>query len=287
MIKNEKGSVTMIVIVTVLFMLLILSASLAFVSTKRQSQLQESEILQDIYGGGDLYKIYEEQAGKDVYISNGLLVRYDAINNTGTGTHSNTATTWKNLAGSSNYDGQLHGATFKTNYLSLDGTDDWVAIGDLSGKKSYTLDITFQLFTSDKSVYICSSAQNGGLQFITTPANYMRFQVYSDKKYQTNSSTVALSTSKIYNIVGTYDGSHTQLYFNGVLNNTANITGEFGDPANKTIFVLGGNPSGTTIESSYPYAKMNVYTCRLYDRALSAEEVKHNYDIDNSLYKIE
>ncbi len=76
MIKNEKGSVTLIVVVTVLFILLILSASLMFVSTKRQAQLQESMILQNVYGGGDLYDVYDEQVEKRQYkLTEGIVLK--------------------------------------------------------------------------------------------------------------------------------------------------------------------------------------------------------------------
>lgn len=67
MIKNEKGSVTLVVAVTVLFLIVILSSSLMLVSIKRKSQLQESKILQEIYGGEDMNTLYQEQLEKLSY----------------------------------------------------------------------------------------------------------------------------------------------------------------------------------------------------------------------------
>ncbi len=64
MIKNEKGSVTLIVAVTILFIIIVLSSSLMLVSIKRKSQLQETKILQEIYGGDNLDEIYQEQVEK-------------------------------------------------------------------------------------------------------------------------------------------------------------------------------------------------------------------------------
>ena len=58
--NNQRGSVTLIVAVTILFILIILSASLMFVSIKRKAQLQESQLLQNVYGG-NLGEIYQEQ----------------------------------------------------------------------------------------------------------------------------------------------------------------------------------------------------------------------------------
>lgn len=57
-------------------------------------------------------------------VKSGLLRSYSAANNTGSG-YSGTTTTWKDLAGYK--DGTLSGGTWSSsNYLLLDGTDDWV-----------------------------------------------------------------------------------------------------------------------------------------------------------------
>ena len=61
--KDEKGSVTLIVLATVLFIFALLTASLVFVSSKRKSQLQETMLLQDIYDS-DMSKAYKEQIEK-------------------------------------------------------------------------------------------------------------------------------------------------------------------------------------------------------------------------------
>ena len=63
--KKEKGSVTLIVLVTVLFIFILLSTSLIFVSSKRKSQLQESMILQDIYQGDGMTRAYADRVKKE------------------------------------------------------------------------------------------------------------------------------------------------------------------------------------------------------------------------------
>ena len=49
MIKDEKGSVTVIVLATVLFIFIVLGTNLVYISSKRKSQLQETMLLQNIY----------------------------------------------------------------------------------------------------------------------------------------------------------------------------------------------------------------------------------------------
>ncbi len=63
--KKENGSVILIVLVTVLFIFILLSTSLIFVSSKRKSQLQESMILQDIYQGDGMTKAYANRLRKE------------------------------------------------------------------------------------------------------------------------------------------------------------------------------------------------------------------------------
>ncbi len=61
--RNENGSASAIVVVTILFILMILGTYLTTISSKRKSQLQETALLQKTYGG-DMKNIYEEQLQK-------------------------------------------------------------------------------------------------------------------------------------------------------------------------------------------------------------------------------
>lgn len=63
MLKNEKGSVTLIVLATVLFIFAVLATNLVYVSAKRKSQLEETVILQNVYGL-DMKEAYDEQIAK-------------------------------------------------------------------------------------------------------------------------------------------------------------------------------------------------------------------------------
>ena len=60
MIKSEKGSVTLIVLTTVLFILALLATNLTYISAKRRAQLEETMILQDTYDA-DMTATYRQQ----------------------------------------------------------------------------------------------------------------------------------------------------------------------------------------------------------------------------------
>lgn len=61
--KNENGSVTALLVVTILFILVMLGTYLTSISSKRKAQLQETKLLQDAYDG-DMKNIYEQQLQK-------------------------------------------------------------------------------------------------------------------------------------------------------------------------------------------------------------------------------
>lgn len=51
--------------------------------------------------------------------------------------------------------------------------------------------------------------------------------------------------------------------------------------ASNTIYALGGNPSGT---SCGMFTKEKIYSIRIYNRALTDEEVLQNYNMDKAIY---
>ncbi len=55
--KNENGSVTLVVLVTVLFIVILLSSYLVYVSSRRRAQLKETEAISESYDG-NMAEIY-------------------------------------------------------------------------------------------------------------------------------------------------------------------------------------------------------------------------------------
>lgn len=58
--KSEKGSISMIVFVTVMFMMVVLGTLLTTISAKSKSQLVEQQKLKNAYDG-DMRTIFEER----------------------------------------------------------------------------------------------------------------------------------------------------------------------------------------------------------------------------------
>ncbi len=165
MIKNEKGSVTLIVVATVLFILIVLSASLMFVSTKRKAQLQESQILQNVYGG-DLYDTYQGQAEK--YLSAlditanpkqyyGAYVKY-GVDLNGDEDYTND---WRLFYVGGAEDGQANGRMYiiAADYVPMSNTTLQEAMGDANNGA--------RMFPASSSSYVALSAYWGS----SAPAN--------------------------------------------------------------------------------------------------------------------
>ena len=63
--SNEKGSVTLIVLVTILFIVILLSSFLVYVNTKRRAQINQTKEIEKNYDG-DMNAVYREVAIKEL-----------------------------------------------------------------------------------------------------------------------------------------------------------------------------------------------------------------------------
>ena len=82
-----------------------------------------------------------------------------------------------------------------------------------------------------------------------------------------------LAANKLYNLTVTFSGTTAKLYIDGEYVNTVSFTdGSLNFPL--TIFTAG--------EQSNPIG--NIYSVKVYNRALTAEEILQNYNVDNSRY---
>ena len=108
---------------------------------------------------------YEVTLNENDYAANGLLARFDATNNVGTG-HDNSAGTWKDLSGN-NYDATLSNFTgeatsgWTEKSLIFDGVDDFATIQglDLSQYTDITICATYKVLATptNKAVAVVSS----------------------------------------------------------------------------------------------------------------------------------
>jgi len=238
--------------------------------------------------GTVLYKsAIENEASElgDDIITDGLLVYYDAINNTGTG-HSNTTTVWKDLSGNGR-DGKMTDVTMGNNYAQFNGTSSWVNMGEINSDYQ-TVELTFSTNKEgyQQSVFGNWQTGGGGISIVNGGYIYGTFYI-RNKGAKEITSDIYAANNKIYNVILTFNGEKDVLYVNGIEKGTndTNATGVIKKPDNDTIFAIGGNPQGLVIGGNKLRGK--VYDAKIYNRALSASEVKQNYIIEKNRYGIE
>ena len=237
------------------------------------------------------------------YVQEGLLIQFDGINNTGAG-HSNLVTTWKNLA-SSNYDGILQNYTspsssWTNNSLKFNGIDNWVKVGRLD-LSNFTVEAVIKHSkASDYEKNMVGTGHDGGYGLFSfknkngiyvglkrsegeatdeTNSDFYHY-VYSKDKFIVN---------KVYSLSGSYNGSVINFFENN--NKTsAKYSIDFNNPEYNTIVILGADPidggmdtSGFTNDTRFDGEIMSI---RIYNRALSEEEVRQNYRVDKIRFKI-
>ena len=255
--------------------------------SRLKSTSTETETTSGFLGNTNIQRQNVDQVEFSNSIDNmGVMSSYDAKNNSGSG-HSNDLSTWRDLTGDNN--GKLIGGSFKTDYLALDGVDDWVNLGrmDLSDKLTLDATITMQSIKSGE-IDILANWENGGVG-LSLEDGKPYFGIYNSaiSGYTSVTAPTALTVGTKTHITGTYDGTTMCLYINGKLVGSTKMTGKIGLPQGDTVMAIGCNPSINQPDYDSPnngsFANMNVYSVNIYNKALTAKEVfKHSTEWDVS-----
>ena len=185
-----------------------------------------------------------------------------------------------------NFNGNLKNFNFTSNSgynntLVFDGVDDYIettknnAINNLT----YTLsvELLFEIKKSDNTVlYLVSNSES------STGDNGFTIGYFGDSQGQVGLffrgvrlwSTRNLELNKKYFLQVTVDESGKMiLYLNGVLNKSITSTTHSTRPSLNLFF-------GKAAFYNSPFTMMNVSTFKLYNRALTEQEIQHNYKLE-------
>jgi hypothetical protein len=128
--------------------------------------------------------------------------------------------------------------------------------------------------------------------FIYTPSIGLRYDIW-DNTGPTNKSTTVLTIGtsgtdiiqgQWFNVVVTKSGTTFKTYLNGTLRKTDTITSTAFSGVSNDLR-LGGAGDGNT-GSFYYYAKNNVGCLKMYNAALSADEISQNFNALRGRYGI-
>jgi hypothetical protein len=217
------------------------------------------------------------------YIQDGLIAMWDGIENAGWGEHDPYATVWKDLVG----DDDL---VCSGNYSWTKGFEIPAAIHGITkavGMKRYILpSFTIHICVRIKRVAPEASIASGdifsldektGEGIVVYSAGYVNPKRYSWWVFGTNNAAWAVTESgKANSSCLAYDKTDCVAYRNAeVIGNSSG-----GKYINSGFVSLGQLRD----QISRPTDNLEIYHFGLYNRALAAEEIAHNYEIDKARF---
>jgi hypothetical protein len=208
-------------------------------------------------------------------VTNGLVLSLDAANRK---SYPGSGTTWLDLSGNNNIGTLASGSAFSSangGSIALDGADDYIRISQNINPPNITLEFFYKALISTPYEYLISNArdccgpQNGYELHIVN--GFPRFSIWNSTQAAVNGTSTLIN--QIYHIIATYDGSQMKIYQNSVLTGIANSALGIGSSPsfNLAIGGMGFDPAVYNLTG-------NIYIGRVYNRALTAEEVLQNYN---------
>lgn len=136
--------------------------------------------------------------------------------------------------------------------------------------KQFTLETVFKMNkTADMGILM--NTESGGIGFESTDSGLMEIWASIDGSYK--KVGVQLEEDKYYHLAATYDGSTISLYLNGELADSVAASGDVYQP--DMDFAIGGDPGSGDSASFVLDGRVSI--ARLYNKALSAEDIKKLY----------
>jgi hypothetical protein len=218
-------------------------------------------------------------------VTDGLVLCLDAAN---TKSYSGTGTSWTDLSGNGNTGTLTNGPTYNSSNLGFFQfvTNNFAAIPN---------NVALDTQTPTVEVWVKTNAttQNGfWFEKGTVNSQYSLFQAGGNILWRmiiggsirnlTTTTATYMNTSNWYQVVGTYTSGTRRLYINGVLVNFDTQTGTIEtNSGGMSIGVYGGFNG-----SRGYYYNGNLSSCKVYNRALTAEEIQQNFQATRGRYGI-
>ena len=216
------------------------------------------------------------------YTQDNLVLWLDGYANNGS-TRTHTATTWKDLSGNGNT-ATLSGPTWYDKYLYFDGSNDYAyktsASYGISNNK-YTLEIIVESEKDDVYQPIFNTVNTGTAvqQYMTIwkgKYNYFTLDITNGSTVSQLSSSSKVVNNTKYKLTAVLNGTNYKLYNGAQLDNSIDVS-----------FIPKMYSSGLYIGGNSYYFKGKIYSIRVYNKALSEDEIIHNYNYDKQKFNLE
>jgi len=229
------------------------------------------------------YRASRPHEAANEVVSQGLVAHYDCTEGSGDTLHDTTRR--------GNH-GKIHGATYvkvKEGFaLRFDGTDDYVDCGN-SRDFDPEFDLTIEAWVwADKAAtekrlagVVGKAPWWYGFSFVAAQGAENEGLFSWHINGEENKASALLSLETWHHLIGTFDGATLSLYADGELADTRESASEF--VTRGPHFNL-GRPGTDPAGTSEGYFKGMIGQIRVYQRALSAEDVRTNYRATRGLF---
>jgi hypothetical protein len=218
-------------------------------------------------------------------VTDGLVLCLDAANPR---SYPGSGTAWYDLSGNGNNGTLVNSPTFSfTNrgVFDFDGTNDYVACGNLDSYLTGITDVSFMTYVStdivDSNTHIIAGRYEGsnGWEMFIHSTNVLRWGGRENTSlFISVDSSFQLNTNRWYFFAGTKQGNVWNLYVDGDLHNSTTAGN------GTTTFV--SKPLSIGRQFSSLYWNGQIANSLVYNRALSANEVKQNFNATRGRYGI-
>ena len=166
-------------------------------------------------------------------------------------------------------------------YWTFDGVDDYIGGSSLTTALSGgTAEIWTYInaINRNQGFLALNSGASSYINFWMPSSNTMRWEVIgtTGSAYSTINATTVSTTGVWYHFLGTFDGTTTKIYVNGNLETSQNMsnvpTGSYTAPIQVGRY-----------DASYP-SSARIPIAKFYNRALSADEVRQNFNATRGRY---
>ena len=230
------------------------------------------------------YELFKDDSRINSYNTDGILAQFDGytkpLNNV-----------WKDLSNHGN-DINVEGAIYNAG-LSFDGNDDYAYIDEINWNSSKVMTIEFTADIKEYAVGIIfesstNSNNNSGSFYIDTNefgtndiTLAMKYGSLTNHKYVDNVNNGLKHYTIIFDSSSTHD-NFIRIYVNGQLQTIASSANS--DLSNQTLSnypLYIASRAGSSI-----FTEMDLKSLRLYNRALTSNEIQNNYKIDKNRFGI-
>jgi hypothetical protein len=228
-------------------------------------------------------------------VTDGLVLALDAANPK---SYPGSGTTWTDLSGNGNNGTLVNGVGYSGDNLgslSFDGVNDYVNFTDKPEftftDAKFSLEVFFRYVNkTDRDNIIIGKRDYGLTQreynfYMYEPSSTPTLRFIISSNLTANWTTVESSTiqkNTWYHAVATSDAGVGRIYLNGVLNATNNSMHSSTTNGTSPLTIGNAFSSGSALQ----YFNGSIPLARIYNRALTAQEIQQNFNATRSRFSI-